>query len=153
MVWARSFTRWILYNRDWSVVLKTLDPIGNCQRPVFSLGVSHHMHNITNLRTKFELNILVIEVAKCLIMGEKYPWQPKLCAFRCLISRPKSLILSSPNQIRGKLLLSLSNKLVLLRTLFNQKSLKTSNEFIFWFLSNISNKTSKIQLELQMACF
>ena len=28
---------------------------GNCQRPVFSLGVSQHMHKITNLWT-FELN-------------------------------------------------------------------------------------------------
>ena len=26
------------------IVLKTLDTIGNCQRPVFSLGVSQHMH-------------------------------------------------------------------------------------------------------------
>ena len=37
--------------------LKTLDTIGNCQRPVFSLGVSQHMHKITNL-WKFELNWL-----------------------------------------------------------------------------------------------
>ena len=29
--------------------LKTLDTIGNCQRTVFSLGVSQHMHKITNL--------------------------------------------------------------------------------------------------------
>ena len=29
--------------------LKTTDTIGNCQRPVFSLGVSQHMHKITNL--------------------------------------------------------------------------------------------------------
>ena len=35
--------------------LKTLDTIGNCQRPVFSLSESQHMHKITNLR-KFELN-------------------------------------------------------------------------------------------------
>ena len=35
--------------------LKTLDTIGNCQRPVFSLGVSQHMHKITNL-WKFKLN-------------------------------------------------------------------------------------------------
>ena len=35
-------------------VLKTLDTIGNCQRTVFSLGVSQHMHKITNL-WKFEL--------------------------------------------------------------------------------------------------
>ena len=29
--------------------LKTLDTIGNCHRPVFSLGVYQHMHKITNL--------------------------------------------------------------------------------------------------------
>ena len=33
--------------------LKTLDTIGNCQRPVFSLSLSQHMHKITNL-WKFE---------------------------------------------------------------------------------------------------
>ena len=36
-------------------MLKTLDTIGSCQRPVFSIGVSKHMHKITNL-WKFELN-------------------------------------------------------------------------------------------------
>ena len=30
-------------------VLKAVDTIGNCQRPVFSLGVSQHKHKITNL--------------------------------------------------------------------------------------------------------
>ena len=35
--------------------LRALDTIGNCQRPVFSLGVSQVMHKITNL-WKFELN-------------------------------------------------------------------------------------------------
>ena len=30
-------------------LLKTLDTIGNCHRPVFPLGVSQHMHRITNL--------------------------------------------------------------------------------------------------------
>ena len=29
-------------------VLKTLDTIGNCQRQVFSLRVSQHMHKLTN---------------------------------------------------------------------------------------------------------
>ena len=31
------------------LVLKTLDTIGRCQRPVFSLAVSQHMHKIANL--------------------------------------------------------------------------------------------------------
>ena len=35
--------------------LKTMDTIGNCQRLVFTVGVSQHMHKITNL-WKFELN-------------------------------------------------------------------------------------------------
>ena len=35
--------------------LKAVDTIGNCQRPVFSLVVSQHMHKIRNL-WKFELN-------------------------------------------------------------------------------------------------
>ena len=28
---------------------KTVDTIGNCQRLVFTVGVSQHMHKITNL--------------------------------------------------------------------------------------------------------
>ena len=39
----------------WPKLLKTLYTIGTCRRPVFSLGVSQHMHIITNLWT-FELN-------------------------------------------------------------------------------------------------
>ena len=35
--------------------LKGRYTIGICQRPVFSLGLSQHMHKITNL-LKFELN-------------------------------------------------------------------------------------------------
>ena len=37
------------------IFLKTVDTIGNYQRPVFSLSVSQHIHKITNL-WKFELN-------------------------------------------------------------------------------------------------
>ena len=98
--------------------LKTLDTFGNCQRPVFSLGVSQHMHKITNL-WKFELNywslcgfikkIIVIQKIyfwNCeIIMKEKNPCHTNLCAFRWLISGPQILILRSRNQIRGKLLL------------------------------------------------
>ena len=36
-------------NEDGAIVLKTLDTIGNCQRPISSLGVSIHMYKITNL--------------------------------------------------------------------------------------------------------
>ena len=87
---------WLLF-----VLLKPVDYIGNCQRPVFSLGVSQAMHEITNL-WKFELNWS----SKLRDNNErkKHPCHTKLCAFRCLISRPQ--ILRSRNQICGKLLLS-----------------------------------------------
>ena len=83
--------------------LKTVDTIGNCQRPVFSLAVPEYMHKITNL-WKFELN----RSSKLRDNNERkqHPCYTKLCAFKCLISRPQILNLRSRNQIRGKLLLS-----------------------------------------------
>ena len=42
------------------MVLKTLETIGNCQRPVFSLDVSQRMQKITNLcKFRTSLNVLV----------------------------------------------------------------------------------------------
>ena len=81
--------------------LKTVDTIGNCQRPVFSLGV--YQHKITNL-WKFEPN----RSSKLRDNNDrkKHPCHTKLCAFICLISRPQILNLRSRNQIREKLLLS-----------------------------------------------
>ena len=38
-----------------NLFLKTLNPVGNCQIPVVFLGVSQHMHKLTNL-WKLELN-------------------------------------------------------------------------------------------------
>ena len=52
LIWVRFEN--LLYN--WKIYLKALDTFGNCQRPVFLLGVSQHMHIITNL-WKFELNL------------------------------------------------------------------------------------------------
>ena len=43
------------YSFGLAFILKTLDSIGNCRRPVFPLGVSQHMYKITIL-CKFELN-------------------------------------------------------------------------------------------------
>ena len=83
--------------------LKTVDTIGNFQRPVFSLPVSHHMHEIINL-WKFELNRS--SKLRDNNARKKHPCHTKLCAFRCLISRPQILNLRSQNQIRRKLLLS-----------------------------------------------
>ena len=79
--------------------LKTLDTIGNCQRLVFTVGGSQHMHQITNL-WKFELN----RSSKLQDNNErkKYPCHTTLCAFRWLISRPQGLNLRSQNQIHGK---------------------------------------------------
>ena len=83
--------------------LKTVDTFGDFQRPVFSLAVSQHMHKITIL-WKFELNWS----SKLRDNNErkKTHCHTKLCAFRCLISRPQILQLRSRNQIRRKLLLS-----------------------------------------------
>ena len=77
--------------------LKAVDTIGNCKRLAFTVGVSQHMHKITNM-WKFELN----RSSKLRDSNErkKHPCHTKLCAFRWLISRPQVL------QIRGKLLLS-----------------------------------------------
>ena len=73
------------------------------KRPVFSLGVSQHVHTITNL-WKFELNKLEIGRRMCeIIMKEKTPLSHEVV---CFISRPRDLILRSRNQIRGKLFLS-----------------------------------------------
>ena len=80
--------------------VKTLDTIGNCQTPVFTVCVSQWMHKITNL-WKFELNWL-----SCCEIIMKHPCHTKLCAFRWLIWRPRILNLRSRNQICGKLLLS-----------------------------------------------
>ena len=80
------------------VSLKTLDTIGNCQRPVFTFGVSQHKPKITNL-WKFEHNWS----SKLQDKNErKNTLVTKLCAFRCLIWGPQNLILRSQNQIRGK---------------------------------------------------
>ena len=71
--------------------LKTLDTIGNCQRPGFSLGVSQHKDK-KNKPVK-------IGRWSCEIIME-------LCASRCLISIPQNIIMRSRNQIRWKVLLS-----------------------------------------------
>ena len=83
--------------------LKTVDTIGNCQRLGCTVGVSQHMHKITNL-WKFELN----RSSELRDNNErkKHPCHTKLCALWCLILRPRILNVRSRNQIRGKLLFS-----------------------------------------------
>ena len=82
----------IILSRQWTL----------CQRLAFTVGVSQHLHKITNL-WKFELN----RTSKLRDNNErKNPCHTKLCTFRWLISRPQVLNLRSRNQIRWKLLLS-----------------------------------------------
>ena len=80
--------------------LETLDTISNWQTPVFSLGVSQHMHKIMNL-WKFEPNWSSELRDNC--ERKKHPCHTKLGAFRCLILRTQILNLRSQNQIHGKL--------------------------------------------------
>ena len=97
---------WFLDKGGRKLPVKTLDTIGNCQRPVFSLGVSQHMHKITNL-WKFELNRS--SELRDKIERKKDTLVTRSCVhldgwFRDL----KILNLRSRNQIRGKLLLSVT---------------------------------------------
>ena len=78
--------------------LKALYTFGYYQRPVFF--TSQHMHTITNL-WKCELNWS--SKLRDSNDKKKHPYHTKLCAFRCLISRPQNLNLRSRNQIRRKL--------------------------------------------------
>ena len=75
-----------------------MDTIGNRQRLVFSLGVSQHMHKITNLNRSSKLGDINEKNQK------KHPCHTKLCAFSRLISRPQILNLRSQNQVREKCL-------------------------------------------------
>ena len=43
------FAEFLEIHEDYFELLIPLDTFGNCQRAVFSLGVSQHQHNITNL--------------------------------------------------------------------------------------------------------
>ena len=97
----------LILNSD---LLKAVDTIGNCQRLAFAVGVSQHMHKITNL-CKFELN----RSSKLRDNNERrnHPCHTKLCAFRLLILRPQVLNLRSRNQIHGKLLQSFSKTMAL----------------------------------------
>ena len=100
---SHFYGHWFFLNyQRYALPLKTLDTVGNCQRLVFTVGASEHMHKITNL-WKFELNWSL----KLWDINErnKHPCHTKLCAFRCLISRPQILNRRSLNQICGKLLL------------------------------------------------
>ena len=91
------------YSITRQLILKAVDTIGNCQRIAFTVGVSKHMHKITNL-WKFELNLS--SNLRDNNERKKHPCHTKLCAFRWLISIPQVLNPRSRNQIRGKSLLS-----------------------------------------------
>ena len=87
----------LVQNHD-TCFVTALDTFGNCQRPVFSLGVSQHGHKITNLW---------IGRRSCKrIMEEKTLLSHKLCAFRCLLSRPHLRSLNQLKYFSEKLILS-----------------------------------------------
>ena len=82
--WLRNKTVFTLSQIPWLTqftYLKTLDTIGYCQRPLFSLGVSQHIQKITNL-CKFELNWS--SELRDNYERKKHPCHTKLCAFICM---------------------------------------------------------------------
>ena len=105
--WLRNKTVFTLSQIPWLTqftYLKTLDTIGYCQRPLFSLGVSQHIQKITNL-CKFELNWS--SELRDNYERKKHPCHTKLCAFICMPDfETSSSKLEVSKQIRGKLLLS-----------------------------------------------
>ena len=103
LVWLAAYCATAPCKPFHGAMLKTVDTIGNCQRIAFTVDVSQHMHKTTHL-WKFELN----RSSKLRDNNERKNSLVtlKLCALRCLISRPHILNLRSRNQIRGKLLLS-----------------------------------------------
>ena len=109
--WRHIFKDKVLYRnalwtKCWNFILELKDPghYWYWSKTVFSLGV-HYLNICINLKNwKFELNWS----SKLRYNNERknHPCYTKLCAFRCLISRPQILNLRSRNQNRGKLLLS-----------------------------------------------
>ena len=91
---------------DRTIPLKALDTIGNCQRGVFSLGVSQYMHKITNL-WKFWLNrslklqenndrkITLVAQFECFQMPKKtyYAWSLLTFDWEITIFSKNSLLL------------------------------------------------------------
>ena len=80
--------------------LKTLDTIGICQRQVFSLGVSQHMRNKTNL--------LMFELNRSSKLRDNNERQNNLFTRSCLLSDAwfgnLKFLIRSRIQIHGKLL-------------------------------------------------
>ena len=73
---------WICHFRSY---LKTLDTIGNCQRPVFSLGVSQHINAFIKLQTCENLSSIGRRICKT-IMKEKTPLSHEVVCFHMLDS-------------------------------------------------------------------
>ena len=89
-VHTRQFIGQVRKLHDTVYIKDTVDTFGNCQRPVFSLGVSQHMHKITNL-CKFGKSCEVI-------MEEKAPLSHEVVCFQMLdfvTSKSNSEVLKS----------------------------------------------------------
>ena len=93
--------------------LKTRDTIGKCQRQVFSLGVSQHMHKNKPVKIWTQL---VVEVAE-IMMEEKTPLSHKVVCFQMVDFRTSK---SNSEVLRSNLwkMTSFSKTMLLQRELF-----------------------------------
>ena len=105
-----------------------------CQRPVFSVGVSQHMHKIINL-WKIELNWS----SKLRDSNGRniHPCHTELCAFRCLISRRHAW----GHEIKFKYF---SGKLLLSRKLRYFREYCSLNSLFFFTQKRLLLKLSQI---------
>ena len=74
-----------ILNKNFLFFVKTLDTIGYCQRPVFSLSVPQHSTKLKKT-WKFELNWSRDNSGR---KKKRHPYHTKLCAFSCSILRPQ----------------------------------------------------------------
>ena len=82
IVCTQVITRlWDLFVNIWCLIAHRTDTIDHCQRPVFSLGVSQHMHKTANL-WKFQLNRL--SKLRDINERKKTPWSHKVVCFQML---------------------------------------------------------------------
>ena len=74
-------------SRERGYNLKALHTFSNCQRPVFSCGVSQHMHRTVHL---WQFDSIGCRFWRDNNGRKKYNCHTKSCAFRCLISGPQT---------------------------------------------------------------
>ena len=73
-LWTMCFVSYKMYPTP----SEALNTFGNCQRPVFSLGVNQHVYKLpVEIWTQWSSELRANN-------GRKTPFSHKLCAFRCL---------------------------------------------------------------------